>query len=65
MTITIELPTDARNHVLECQTRTKIEKGIGHYSQEKTIIAIILQHKKLMDENPQLKDQLGDKQNGH
>lgn len=62
MIITIDLPQDARAHVLACQAQTRIEKNIGQYSQEKTIVAIILQHKELQDELTRLK---GSPENNH
>lgn len=48
--ITLDMPVDVRVYVLEYQAKIKGDKGPGQYSQQQAIIAIIREHKKLIDE---------------
>jgi hypothetical protein len=40
-----DLPEDVKKYILQVQGETKSKKGISQYSQEKTIIQIIREHK--------------------
>ncbi len=62
MIVTINLPPDLYAYMLECQNQTKIERNSGKYSQEKAILAIIRQHKELIEELARLKEQYGEKE---
>ena len=42
--IKINMPLEERKHVLKYQAELKIRKGIGSYSQQSTIFAIIREH---------------------
>lgn len=50
--ITLTMPADIRQYVLELQGKMKASKGLGHYSQQHTILHIIREHKELTDESP-------------
>ena len=45
--LNLEMPEDVRKYILKVQGDIKAKKGIGKYSQQQTIIAIIREHQQL------------------
>lgn len=50
--ISLEMPQDVRAYILEYQGKKKASSGLGHYSQQQAIIAIIREHKEKNDGIP-------------
>lgn len=47
--ISLTMPPDVRQHVLDIQGKKKCSAGLGHYSQQQAIYAIIREHKEFTD----------------
>lgn len=43
--ITLNMPAEIRQYVLQFQGEMKASKGLGHYSQQQAILSIIREHK--------------------
>lgn len=56
--INIEMPEEHRRYVLDYQSKAKGDKGRGQYSQQEAILAIILDHKKLVEKNILLEQEI-------
>jgi hypothetical protein len=50
--ITLEMPEDVRQHVLDFQGKRKAKKGLGQYSQQQAIIDMLREHKIFSDQLP-------------
>lgn len=53
--ITIEMPEDVREYVLNYQGKMKSTKRLGFYGQEKALFGIVREHKALTEEVTVLK----------
>lgn len=53
--ISLKMPFDIRQYVLEFQGKMKANNGFGHYSQQRAILAIIREHKEFTDDSPKVK----------
>lgn len=47
--IPLTMPPDVREHVLGFQGKKKASSGLGHYSQQQAIYAIIREHKEFTE----------------
>lgn len=50
--ISLKMPADIRQYVLQFQGKMKAMKGLGNYSQQKAILSIIREHQQFTDEPP-------------
>jgi hypothetical protein len=60
--ITLDMPAEIRNYVLEFQGKKKAASGLGHYSQQQAIIAIIREHKDFSETQNKMKTETHEKE---